>query len=47
MNTYGVSILGTSPIVPSIIISVAAFVIGAFIGKPADQKDTGSVLFAE
>ncbi len=38
MNTYGVSILGTSPIVPSILISVAAFVIGAYVGKPTEQK---------
>lgn len=46
MNTYGLSILGTSPIVPSIIISVAAFVIGAYVGKPVEQK-TLDLFFAE
>ena len=38
MNTYGVSVWGTTPIVPSIAISVGTFVLGAYIGKPADQK---------
>lgn len=38
MTTYGVSILGTSPIVPSILVSVATFVIGAYVGKSTDQK---------
>ena len=38
MSTYGISILGTAPIVPSIAISVAAFMAGAYAGKPVDQK---------
>lgn len=38
MTTLGVSVFGTSPIVPSITISVVTFIIGAYIGKPVDQR---------
>lgn len=38
MTSYGVSILGTSPIVPSIMVSIVTFVIGAYVGKPTEQK---------
>ncbi len=38
MTSRGVTVLGASPIVPSIIIAVAAFIIGGYIGKPTDQK---------
>lgn len=38
MTTLGVSVFGTSPIVPSITISVVTFIIGAYMGKPVDQR---------
>ncbi|WP_352400168.1 sodium/pantothenate symporter [Anaerotignum sp.] len=38
MTTYKVTILGASPIVPSIIVSVVAFVVGSLIGKKPDKE---------
>ena len=38
LNTMGVSIAGTTPIVPSIVISVITFVIGSCVGKPVDEE---------
>ncbi|WP_312071344.1 sodium/pantothenate symporter [Anaerotignum propionicum] len=38
MTTYKVSIFGTTPIVPSIVISIVVFVIGSLIGKKPDEE---------
>lgn len=38
MTTYKVSIFGTTPIVPSIVVSIAAFVVGSLIGKKTDEE---------
>ncbi len=46
LNTMGVSVLGTTPIVPSIILAVITFIIGGYIGKPVDQN-TLDLFFAE
>ncbi|WP_331655373.1 sodium:solute symporter family transporter, partial [Aminipila sp.] len=46
MNTLGISIAGTTPIVPSIIISIAAFVVGSFVGPQTDEG-TLTLFFGE
>ena len=46
MNTMDISIMGTTPIVPSIAISVITFIIGAYVGKPVD-KETLDIFFEE
>lgn len=37
MSSMGIVVLGTTPIVPSILISVAAFIVGGYAGKPVDD----------
>lgn len=38
IGNMGVSIGGTTPIVPSITIAIVAFVVGSYVGKPADKE---------
>ena len=38
MKAAGVSVLGTDAIVPAVLISIAAFVIGSFLGKKPSQE---------
>lgn len=45
ITTYKISFFGTNPIVPSILISIAAFVIGSMIGKKPD-KETLELFFS-
>ena len=37
-NISKMSFMGTTPIVPSLVISTAAFIIGSYIGRPEDKK---------
>lgn len=38
MNTLGISLGGTTPIVPSIIISIITFIAGSYIGPKTDER---------
>lgn len=38
MTSLGTTFFGTSPIVPSILIAVATFVFGSYVGKPTDKE---------
>ena len=46
MNTKAVSIMGTTPIVPSIVIAIAVFIIGSLVG-PKTKDETLNLFFGE
>ena len=37
MTTFEMTFFGAAPIVPSILISIAAFIFGGYMGKPVDR----------
>ena len=46
MTSLNVTICGVTPIVPSILISMATFIVGGYIGKPVDRQ-TLNLFFLE
>lgn len=46
LSSFNVTILGTTAIVPSILVSVVTFIAGGYIGKPA-PKETLDLFFSE
>ncbi|MFV0517030.1 MAG: sodium/pantothenate symporter [Aminipila sp.] len=45
-NTLGITIGGTTPIVPSILVSIIAFIVGSILGKRTDEE-TLELFFGE